>query len=431
MASRERDDAMAGLLKRNLAGDAGDGNACPGPDILAAYFERSLDADEIAHVDQHLSNCARCREQIAALGRAEEATAPATATPPKAARASWIWDWRWLAPVAAALILTAVWATRRPELTRIAEHPEQAAATTATPQPVQQPVQHKAQQAMQQDKQPTASRVATPAPSAAPAPPPAPAPAANFTAEVGAGASAENSRSTNAVAHKSAAREELSKKSAQQQATADQAANAPSAAIASESATVESAAPAVGGAPVAPSPARASSASAPQPNVGGLIGGVASGPPGAKVQTSKEKEAPALVSALRARPEIIAENQAGELSSAHIITTSDSKILWRIASGGFIERSEDGGATWNGTLPNPNAHFVAGSAPGAKVCWLVGDDGIILLTEDASNWRVIPSPVREDFVAISARSASSATVTTADGRKFTTTNQGESWTAAK
>jgi len=44
---------------------------------------------------------------------------------------------------------------------------------------------------------------------------------------------------------------------------------------------------------------------------------------------------------------------------------------------------------------------------------------------------VIPPPVREDFVAISARSASSATVTTADGRKFTTTNQGESWTAAK
>jgi len=341
MASREPHDVMAGLLKRNLAGDAGAGNGCPGPDILGAYFERSLDADEIAHVELHLSDCARCREQLAALGRAEEAAAPATATPPKAARASWIWDWRWLAPVAAALILTAVWATRRPELTRIAEHPEQAAATTATPQPVQQPVQHKAQQAMQQDKQPAASRVATPAPSAAP--PPAPAPAANFTAGVGAGASAENSRSTNAVARKSAAREELSKKSAQQQATADQAANAPSAAIASESATVESAAPAVGGAPVAPSPARASSASAPQPNVGGLVGGAASGPSRAKVQPSKEKEAPALVSALRARPEIIAENQAGELSSAHIITTSDSKILWRIASGGFIRARKSAG----------------------------------------------------------------------------------------
>ena len=137
------------------------------------------------------------------------------------------------------------------------------------------------------------------------------------------------------------------------------------------------------------------------------------------------------MSAFRARDEIVTENQAGEFSPAHIILTPDSKILWRIAGGGFVERSEDGGATWNGTLPSPNAHFVSGSAPSAKVCWLVGDDGIILLTRDAVNWQTIPPPAREDFVAVSARNRSSATVTTADGRKFTTTNQGESWTPAK
>lgn len=428
MASRERDDAMAGLLKRSLAGDGDAGNGCPGPDILAAYFERSLDADETARLELHLSECARCREQLAALGRAEETAPPAVAAPPKAARASSIWDWRWLAPVAAVLILTAVWATRRPELTRIAERSQQTPATVPTPRPAPQPVQHVDQQAAQQDKK-QPSRVATPSGSAAP-----PTPAANFTAGVGLGASAANSRSTNAVAPKSAAREEFSKQAAQQEATADQAANAPSPAGATESVTVESAERAVAEteAPTAPSPARTSPA--PQPGIGGVAGGTAgvvSGAPSAKVQNSKEKEAPALVSAFRARPEIITENQAGEISPERIITTPDSKVLWRIASGGFIERSENGGATWNGTLPNPNAHFEAGSAPSAKVCWLVGDDGIILLTEDASNWRVIPPPVREDFVAVSARNASSATVTTADGRKFTTTNRGESWTAAK
>ena len=104
MASRERDDAMAGLLKRTLAGDAGAGDDCPGPDILAAYFERSLDADETAHVELHLSECARCREQLAALGRAEEAAAtPIVQAPRNQPRASWLWDWRWLAPVAAVL----------------------------------------------------------------------------------------------------------------------------------------------------------------------------------------------------------------------------------------------------------------------------------------------------------------------------------------
>lgn len=430
MASRERHDAMAGLLKRRLAGNADAGNDCPGPDILAAYFERSLDADETARLELHLSECARCREQLAALGRAEEAATPTVAAPPKAARASWIWDWRWLAPLAAVLILTAVWATRRPELTRIAERQEQTPATVAAPPPAPQPVQHVDQQAAQQDKKQLSLRVAASAPSAAPA---SPAPQANFTAGVGVGASAESSRSTNAVARKSSSRADLSKKTAQQEAAAVQAANASSPAGATESVTVESATRAVveTEAPAVPSSARTSPA--PQPGIGGVAGaaGVVSGAPSAKVQNSKEKEAPALVSAFRARPEIITENQAGELSAAHIIPTPDSKIMWRIASGGFIERSEDGGATWNGTLPSPNAHFEAGSAPSAKVCWLVGDDGIILLTEDASNWRVIPPPVREDFVAVSARNASSATVTTPDGRKFTTTNRGESWTAAK
>jgi len=437
MASRERDDAMAGLLKRHLAGDAGAGNACPGPDILAAYFERSLDADETAHVELHLSECARCREQLAALGRAEEAAAtPAVQAPRHQPRASWIWDWRWLAPVAAVLVIAAVWATRRPELTRIAEHPEQAPATVATSLPPQQPIQPADQKAALQNKHQPSSRLTAPVPSAAPVTRQA-SPARGAGTGFGMGvpaATAEDSRSTNAVVPKSAAPDELSKKAAQQQASADQAANTPSPNATSESVTVESETSAVAGAAIAPSPARTSPAPAPQPSMGGVAGGtagVASGAPSAKVQDSKEKQAPALVSAFRARAEIVTQNQAGEISPTHIILTPDSKILWRIASGGFVERSEDGGATWNGTLPSSNAHFVAGSAPSAKVCWLAGDDGIILVTEDASNWRVISPPLREDFVAISARNASSATVTTADGRKFTTTNQGESWTPAK
>ena len=398
----------------------GAGDDCPAPDILAAYFERSLDANETAHVELHLSECARCREQLAALGRAEEAAAaPIVQAPRHQPRASWLWDWRWLAPVAAVLVIAAVWATRRPEFTRIAEHPEQAPATAATSLPTQQPVQHADQQPAQQDKKQLSSRVATPAPSAAPA---SPAPAANFTAGVGVGASAENSRSTNAVAPTSASPDELSKKAAQQEGATDQASKAP--AVTSETLTVQPESSPI--ASIAPEAASPHSNGA----VGGVAGG-ASGAPSAKAQTAKEKEAPALVSAFRARPEIITENQAGELSAAHIIPTSDSKIMWRIASGGFVERSNDGGLTWNGTLPKQNAHYAAGSAPSAKVCWLAGNDGIILLTQDAANWQTIPPPVQTNFVAIAARDAWTATVTTADGRKFTTTNQGESWTPAK
>jgi hypothetical protein len=429
MASRERDDAMAGLLKRNLAGDADGGNDCPGPDILAAYFERSLDAHETARIELHLSECAHCREQLAALDRAAEAAAaPAAHAPRKAPRASWVWDWRWLAPVAAVLVLAAVWATRRPALTRIAEEPTQAPAAVATSLPAQQPSQPAAQQTTRQDKQEPLSRLTSPPPKPVSVTPRA-APPANSGAGFGVpAATAENSPPANLATRKSIPLDELSKKAAtEQQASADQAANVPSPAGTSESVTVESAVPTV----ATPSaPAAGSPAARPKANeaLGGVAGGAISAGAGSAKSAKQERVA---TSGFRAQTEIVTTTQARELSTAHIIPTPDTRIFWRIASGGFIERSEDGGATWNGTQPDPNAHFVAGSAPSAKVCWLVGDNGVILLTQDASNWQVILPPVRADFVAVSARNASSAAVTSADGRKFETTNRGKTWKPAE
>jgi hypothetical protein len=439
MASRERDDAMAGLLKRSLAGDADAGNDCPAPEILAAYFEQSLDPEEEAGVELHFSKCARCREQFAALGRAEQAAvAPASSTPREAARASWIWDWRWLAPVAAVLVITAIWATRRTALMQIAERAMQAPAAV-TP-PAKTPTQQATPQAKEQDKPQVLSRTIAPEPSAASAARQA-GPAPNFsdskTAMGAPAASLQNSPSANSVAPESASSDELLKKAAAQQSATDQARSAPPVASTNESVTLESETAVATSAPT-PSPARVSAAPARQEDKVGVVGGVASGVAGAasgalneKAQAPSAKQAPALVSTFRDRTRIISANQAGELPAANIIPTPDPRISWRLASGGFIERSEDGGATWNGQMPNQNAHFVAGSAPSAKICWLAGDHGIILLTQDASYWQVIPPPVNSDFIAISARNASSATVTTADGRKFTTTNRGKSWSPAK
>ena len=125
MPARDDDKAMDGLLRRSLARDAAKAGECPDADILAAYYERSLDADEVAGYEQHISQCALCREHLAALVRAESAVeipaepvlvaAAALAQPAKAAtpeRVStpekpaplWVFDWRWLAPAAAALI---------------------------------------------------------------------------------------------------------------------------------------------------------------------------------------------------------------------------------------------------------------------------------------------------------------------------------------
>jgi photosystem II stability/assembly factor-like uncharacterized protein len=123
--------------------------------------------------------------------------------------------------------------------------------------------------------------------------------------------------------------------------------------------------------------------------------------------------------------------QSRELRSAQtIIRTPDPKVLWRIAGGGFVERSVNGGATWHGQNPQSDAHFTAGAAPTTKALWLVGGNGMIMLTKDTSHWKKIPPPIPADFVSVDAKSASSATVTTTDCQRFSTTTSGKKWVPA-
>ncbi|MGA3294606.1 MAG: hypothetical protein ABSE45_11565 [Candidatus Acidiferrales bacterium] len=426
MASQERDDAMAGLLKRTLAGDVGTGNDCPAPDILAAYFERSLDSDETARYELHFSQCPHCRDQLAALVRASEI--PATpGEKPRAVPVAWLWDWRWLAPVAAVLVLAAVWATRRPALTRIAEQPTQL-PLAATPQPPPQTMP----QPMQQPARAPSPELTAPASSASPPAKPAAGNAANAQLKKAETSSPEETHALEPPAE-SVQNLPLSSRNFNQVDTLVKPAAGPG--RTSESVTVESAAPTV----AVPS-ARAMVRSAPPVSSGvaggvggGVLGGVgvASGSAGAvpKTAQAKQVELPA-ANQYGVQAQSVAAQTAEQVAVEPLIRTPDPKILWRIAEDGFVERSEDAGATWHGQLPNSNARLVAGSAPGPAICWFVGDDGAILLTVDAAHWQTIRPPVRADLAAVTALDASSAIVTAADGRKFATANRGKTWTPA-
>jgi photosystem II stability/assembly factor-like uncharacterized protein len=148
-----------------------------------------------------------------------------------------------------------------------------------------------------------------------------------------------------------------------------------------------------------------------------------------KTAQAKQVELPA-ANQYGVQAQSVAAQTAEQVAVEPLIRTPDPKILWRIAEDGFVERSEDAGATWHGQLPNSNARLVAGSAPGPAICWFVGDDGAILLTVDAAHWQTIRPPVRADLAAVTALDASSAIVTAADGRKFATANRGKTWTPA-
>ena len=128
--------------------------------------------------------------------------------------------------------------------------------------------------------------------------------------------------------------------------------------------------------------------------------------------------------------ETVSVESAADRDVRTIVHSPDPQILWRISGGHYVERSNDAGATWRAQWTSVNAHVVAGSAPSAETCWLVGRGGIVLLTTDGRKWRTVEPPTSADFVGVAASDASTATITADDGRKFATSDSGKHWAPA-
>ena len=73
------------------------------------------------------------------------------------------------------------------------------------------------------------------------------------------------------------------------------------------------------------------------------------------------------------------------------------------------------------------AALTAFAAPSPSVCWVVGRGGVVLLSTDGTDWRQLPCPETTDLSAIEAADARRASVSTADGRTFDTTDAGVTW----
>jgi hypothetical protein len=109
------------------------------------------------------------------------------------------------------------------------------------------------------------------------------------------------------------------------------------------------------------------------------------------------------------------------------IRSPDPMIRWRIR-GRIVEHSIDGGARWDIQPTGIQAELTAGSAVSSSVVWIVGRNGVVLLSTDAGGtWRRIPFPEMTDLSSARARDARSVAVTTGDGRIFSTTDAGATW----
>jgi hypothetical protein len=138
-----------------------------------------------------------------------------------------------------------------------------------------------------------------------------------------------------------------------------------------------------------------------------------------------------------ARQEAAAEarNRANARSAAPLAITSTAAILvispdpsvrWRLA-GSVVEQSTDGGSTWAAVLSGAPAELTAGSAPSTTICWVVGRGGVVLRTTDGRSFSRLTFPEMTDLAAVRASDALTASVTTTNGRVFSTTDGGATW----
>jgi len=420
--STDPDRALDRLLKAELRGQADPASpasaSCIDAETLAAWADGALSSDQAQLVETHLADCARCQALMAAFARTEVAPAAVVPFRPKS-------PVRWLVPLAAGTIAASllVWVAwpAQPEapVPQMADAREKNATLPAAPAPTfaeppppaketkldkdKAEAVSKRQQAERRDEAqsktaPAAGRVlgqqgqtgATGATGAATAPPPAylppppvppPPPKSVATPPTVTGATppppAQPPVATTTTAAANAAAD----------ANARLMSRAETVTLATVIAEFSSPDPALAQ-PVAGAGGR-----------GGGGGGRGGGAAGAGTR--------------------------GATSATFRATTP---TRWRVLSSGAVERSSDAGTSWQPiTIDPPTLRITNGSAS-PTACWLVGRDGVVLLSTDGTNFTRVTPPAPVDLASITATSPREATVRTSDGRTFITTDGGQTWT---
>ena len=109
------------------------------------------------------------------------------------------------------------------------------------------------------------------------------------------------------------------------------------------------------------------------------------------------------------------------------VRSPDPAVRWRLTAG-RVEKTIDNGTTWVAQQLPTTAPVVHGVSPARSVCWLVGGNGLVLLTTDGGQiWRRIAFPELSTLASVTATDAVSAVVRTADGRDFVTKDGGITW----
>ena len=457
------DAVLGGFLVNDLRARAGNLH-CPESDVLAAYHERSLLAEEMTSWKEHIVGCARCQAVLAELeatdaiplraseeaSEKEEALLPKSAellavardggkpTPAKFPQKSRITEisrgvrWRWLAPAGALAAGLLVW---------VAWHENQ---------PLPWRTQREVKTAKREPSSKSAPLSAAPQ-QTAPSPQLDQAQTSQFAdrsrdhAAAGKALSAEETRMSEALKQPekpearlrrapSANKPRVLPKDAAEDLTAGAAENQPAqepqpglapaaqtVVVQAETANARMQAQQSPLSPPAPGPVEGAEPEkkSKAESRGAALRPAATAPP--------SPSASAGYNDLRASKALMAR-----ASDLNLIVSPNRKTRWRAGPAGRIEFSSDDGASWSRQTSNVLVDLTAGSAPSEKVCWIVGRAGTILLTTDAgSHWALLRSPLEEDLGRVRATDALHATIWNLGNTKaFETADGGVSWRPA-
>jgi hypothetical protein len=415
----------------------------PDANLLAAFVEKTLTAQERTEVLDHLAQCAACREVVAVTVPAEvEEAQPARI----AARRGWsAWPiLRWGA-LAAALGVVAI-------IVVVHEYPSRRQAAVSTGiRPAAVPGEGRSEPQISANLPP-----AQPSPEATRAKAEAESrESAREMAKLEMGAAHSVGRNVATQPASAETKQQVTLMAAARPPTAE-AENVP---ITGRETSTSGGAVGVGAMPAAPSPAKpafrvsAAQVGGPQAEARGVppAGGAA-----ATVKTESATAASdlntdqalgvsrkATATTSRAAARLKGGPPAGEFAPTAMAARGESKdklgpaaALWTISASGKVERSEDGAKSWQ-EVPVDNAvTFRVVTASGTEV-WAGGSGGALYHSRDGgANWQRVKlesggSAISQAVVGIRVRDPQHLTVTTASGEQWVSEDGGQHWQRAQ
>ncbi len=399
MSDLHFDRALRGAARRGRPE-----GVCPDAAALASYVDRSLSPTEHAALEAHVASCAACIEHLALLAAVDAPEAPADASD------AWSFErifgnWRWLVPVATVVLVVAVW--------------------------MRLPGSREAAQPVSQEKPAEASKPVAFPPSAGGAP------SRGQSGDKSAELEQSDARARlDAVSKREASRQKPSEAVQLQSAQADafkQKERDEDAANERKNLAAAGVRPVAAPATPPPPPPVPQVAEEAKPDTGGRTESRAAAD-AAAVPAAKDTK-------VQGMAETVAVPRAAGVGGSALalrkamggppFEVTAPGVRLRVVSGRF-DRSSDGGATWTTERTGVATRVLSGDCPTADVCWLAGDAGQVFVRAAGGTWADRPiADAHVGVVAIKSSSPDAATATLADGRRFSTTDAGRTWTLAQ